>query len=713
MGAVHGSTSAPSATASTVRGTARTPPNDPRLPAGIIDGEVGQATVDRPRLPAGSVDFTNFSRSAFAGGWLYDDDSPELEGHATPTETFLPRYFRGYGWNAHSPTSSHTAHCTEIDSPLPRPPASEYKNIIATTTICENPCLFSVSTEIQAGRLRELLKTHPNPVFVDSIIATLTEGAWPFADTRHTSGFPITYNNSQILPKTEREREFLESQSKEEEDAGRHSRVFGPDLLPGMYSTPVLAVPKPHSDKLRLCSHMSAGQFCQNNMMDRAETKGARLDTLHGFIAALLVYRRSNPDKCLVAFKSDVKGAFRLISSHPLWQIKQVVTTNYPTHGDVDDGVNRGPLIRCVDWRSCFGSRGSPRLWNSVMGLVLWVAIHFRLILDIFAYVDDLYGWDEEGNSRHYPGYNQMMPAKQVAVLELWDHIGVPHSREKQVWGAVLVIIGFLVNVNEMTVTLPTDAKDNLILVVEDFIRSPTRKRSLHDWQQLAGWINWSFNVYPLLQPALCHVYLKISEKENAFATVYINLDIKRDLSWFLDHVRRSSGIFMFNAIDWNPHVDADFTILCDACPAGMGFWTAELLLGFYAAVPADAPKNTIFFWEATCVLSALEWFCNSQRTTLPAGRPARLTIFTDNLNSVQILSSLSAEPAYNVLLKAVVDLLIEHDVNLRVLHIRGEDNTVADAISRSNFSLVHSLVPELGLTPFQPPQCVLGAAKK
>jgi hypothetical protein len=306
-----------------------------------------------------------------------------------------------------------------------------------------------------------------------------------------------------------------------------------------------------------------------------------------------------------------------------------------------------------------------------------------------------------------------MMPTKQVAVLKLWDYLGVPHSRDKQVWGAVLVIIGFLVDVNDMTVTLPTDAKNDLMLAVEDFIHSPTRKRSLHDWQQLAGWINWSFNVYPLLRPALCHVYLKISEKENAFATVYINLDVKRDLSWFLDHVRSSSGIFMFKAINWNPHVDADFTILCDACPAGMGFWTAELLLGFYAAVPVGAPKDTIFFWEATCVLSALEWFCTSQRTMISAERPAHLTIFTDNLNTVQIFSSLSAEPAYNVLLKAAVDLLIEHDVDLRVLHIRGDDNTVADAISRSNFSLVHSLFPELMLTPFQPPQCVLGAAKK
>jgi hypothetical protein len=347
------------------------------------------------------------------------------------------------------------------------------------------------------------------------------------------------------------------------------------------------------------------------------------------------------------------------------------------------------------------------------MGLVLWVAIYVRLILDIFAYVDDLYGWDEEGNLQYYPEYDQMMPVKQVAVLELWDHIGLPHSREKQLWGAVLVIIGFLVDVNELTVTLPTNAKDDLILAVEDFIRSLTRKRSLHDWQQLVGWINWSFNVYPLLHPALCHVYLKILEKENAFATVYINLDVKRDLSWYLDHLRSSSGIFMFRAIDWNPHVDTDFTILCDACPAGMGFWTTELAVGFYAAVPADAPKNTICFWEATCVLSAIEWFCNSQRTTLSADHPARLTIFTDNLNTVQIFSSLSAEPAYNVLLKAAVDLLIEHDVDLRVLHIRGDDNTVADAISRSNFSLVHHLLPELTLTLFQPPQCVLGAAKK
>jgi hypothetical protein len=347
------------------------------------------------------------------------------------------------------------------------------------------------------------------------------------------------------------------------------------------------------------------------------------------------------------------------------------------------------------------------------MGLVLWVAIHIKLILDIFAYVDDLFGWDEEENFRWYSRYEQMMPSKQVAVLQLWDQLGIPHSKEKQLWGAVLVIIGFLVDVNEMTVTLPTDAKTNLILAVEDFIRSPTRKRSLHDWQQLAGWINWSFNVFPLLRPALCHVYIKIAEKDRAFATVYINLEVKRDLSWYLDHLRASNGIFMFQAIDWNPRFDADFTMLCDACPAGMGFWIEHLRLGFYSMVPADAPKDTIFFWEATCVLSALEWFCLEQRASFTADNPVRLTIYTDNMNTVQIFSSLAAEPAYNILLKAAVDLLLKYRVDLRVLHIPGDDNTIADALSRSNWGLIHALLPCLRITSFQPPQCVLGAAKK
>lgn len=162
-----------------------------------------------------------------------------------------------------------------------------------------------------------------------------------------------------------------------------NSPSFGPDLLPGMYSTPVLAVPKPHSDKLRLVSHQSCGLFSQNSMINKDLTRGPRMDTLHQFLPALLHFRRTHGNVRLVLWKSDVSEAFRHHPAHPLWQIKQVVTTNIPTKDDVDCGIECGPLIRNVDGRSCFGSCASPRNWASIMGLIIWVAVFIKMILDL------------------------------------------------------------------------------------------------------------------------------------------------------------------------------------------------------------------------------------------------------------------------------------------------------------------------------------------
>ncbi|KAJ7728406.1 hypothetical protein DFH07DRAFT_757307, partial [Mycena maculata] len=107
-----------------------------------------------------------------------------------------------------------------------------------------------------------------------------------------------------------------------------------------------------------------------------------------------------------------------------------------------------------------------------------------------------------------------------------------------------------------------------------------------------------------------------------------------------------------------------------------------ELLLGFYLPMPGDPPADTIFFFEALCVVSALHWFCAYSRADSPSSRRCRLTIFTDNQNTVNIFNSLCATPNYNPLLRTAVDDLIEYDVDLRVLHVKGEDNYIADAIS-------------------------------
>jgi len=49
----------------------------------------------------------------------------------------------------------------------------------------------------------------------------------------------------------------------------------------------------------------------------------------------------------------------------------------------------------------------------------------------------------------------------------------------------------------------------------------------------------------------------------------------------------------------------------------------------------------------------------------------------------------------------------------LRVLHIPGELNYIANAISCKNFSLAKQYIPNLIISSFLPPQLLLGALKK
>jgi hypothetical protein len=89
------------------------------------------------------------------------------------------------------------------------------------------------------------------------------------------------------------------------------------------------------------------------------------------------------------------------------------------------------------------------------------------------------------------------------------------------------------------------------------------------------------------------------------------------------------------------------------------------------------------------------------------------LTIFTDNSNTVDIFNTLSASPPFNPILKSAVDILLAHNIDLWVLHIAGEKNSVADAISHQNFISAKKQIPGLSINPFQAPRDALGSLKK
>jgi hypothetical protein len=626
-------------------------------------------------------------------------DSEPLEPRAK-----RPRYLREFMWSGNFDDDySPTAVSTEFDPALPRPPSSEYTPAVMKT-LQENQHLFKLVTPINIDVFESLLADHPNQPFVSSVVTGLREGFWPWADTQ-PGIYPETYDTSDCPLKTEKERQFVRDQRDVEIGLGRFSPAFGPDLLPGMYSMPIHAVPKPQSEKLRLVVNHKMGMFSLNSMIPREAIAGSRLDTLKNLGDRILALRSAHGAGAkLVVWKSDVSQAYRRLPMHILWQIKQVVTIDGERHID-----------RCNN----FGNRGAARIWTSFMGCVNWIA-NSRFI-ESFVYIDDTFGADLADDTAHYPPYDSVFPTAQVNTLRLWDDIGLNHEKPKQLWGPQLTIIGFEVDPNAMTFTMSELRRAELIAAVEEFCRIPHggRRHSLRKFQQLTGWVNWALNVYPLLKPALSHVYDKIKDKSNPDAAIFVNSGVVRDLAWFTNHVRASPGILLLESIDWEP-AEASILAFCDASLKGLGVYFPHIGLGLQSLPPAKAPDDLIFYYEAFCVYWCLHYIDKLVRDN---GRVTvqRITIWTDNQNTYDIFNSFRALPLYNEILKSSVDILIRNGFKLRVLLLPGKKNVVADALSRWENSKADTFHPGLMVdnsTPipnilYIPPRVTLGEEKK
>ena len=366
-----------------------------------------------------------------------------------PNEIFglQPKYLRHNLWQKDAVLSPTTAEWSETANPLPRPPLSEILNPISSKTIADNPNLFQVRTPIKVDVFESLLEHHPNPSFIKSICAGLREGFWPWADTLLDS-LPQTHDESRPMPLDDKQASFIRDQCAKEQQKGFFSDSFGTHLLPGMYSMPIYAVPKPHSIDLRLVTDHSTGPYSLNSMIDHSKVTGFPLDNVCHHGEMLYDVRRSIGNVSLTLWKSDIADAYRLLPMSPYWQIKQIITI---------DGQ------RYVDHNLAFGSSGSPGIFISFNSLVAWIAKHVKGIDYLFDYVDDSLGCNLLGDTQYYEPYQKYLLTNQTRLLLLWDELGIPHKPHKQIFGNPLTIIGIDVDANRMTLTLPQESRLRLI----------------------------------------------------------------------------------------------------------------------------------------------------------------------------------------------------------------------------------------------------------
>jgi hypothetical protein len=589
-----------------------------------------------------------------------------------------PKYLRYNLWNADASALFTTAEWSETAVPLPRPPPHVFLDPITSHTLKSRPDLFTIQTPVRIDVFESLLSKHPNQPFVRSVCCGLREGFWPWADT-FQADYPPSHEERPKGQYDDTHLEFFRDQLQLEQKMGRYSETVGPELLPGMYAMPIYAVPKPNSLKLRLVNDHSAGPFSLNSMIDHSKVTGYPLDGVHLLGASLLQKHADHPGEEFILWKSDIANAYRLCPMHPTWQIKQ--------------GINIDGQYY-IDRANCFGSSASFAIFISFNSLVTWIAKHERGVGSLFTYVDDTTGATLSADLDFYDPYQMLCPAPQAAILRLWDELGIPHARPKQLCGSVLPITGIEVDPNAMTFSLSPQSLERLINEFQVWIAASPARFRLRQWQGLAGWINWTLNVYPLLRPCLNNFYPKIAGKSDRGKRIWVNQPVRDDFVWALQKLQDLPSLHLLKSIAWSP-AEASITAYCDASPYGLGFWFPLSKLGYYASAPPNVPTDGIFYLEALCVLNALQLAC---RCSASGGR---ILLYTDNLNSVDIFSTLSCLPVYNEILRASVDIRISARTDVRVLHVRGEDNEVADALSRLDLERALLLEPDLIASPF------------
>ena len=364
---------------------------------------------------------TSMSATVMGAGELIDDPTVQSQ-RLNQQLSERPWYRRQFIWDSKSAVRSRTVRWTEYAEPLPSPPPSKFQNLEALTTVQSHPDLFQVSTPINVDHFQSLLIDHPNQPFVCSVCQGLRKGFWPFADT-HFCEWPSIWDNSQQTPKTESEAIFLCEQVQKEVEKDRYSPSFRPDLMPGMYSMPIHAVPKPGTNKFRLVTDHSAGQYALNNMITKEDIAGVTLDNVQDLGNALHLMWREEPEADLILWKADVSKAYRLMPMHPLWQIKQIVTINSRRH---------------VDRRNVFGGRASQRIFHAFMSLVIWIVVVKLSVAFLYIYVDDSFSVQHRGELSYYHPYSKSLPSDLVRLLQLWDYLRIPHEEKKQIFGDIL-----------------------------------------------------------------------------------------------------------------------------------------------------------------------------------------------------------------------------------------------------------------------------------
>ena len=444
-----------------------------------------------------------------------------------------------------------------------------------------------------------------------------------------------SYNHASAHAYSEHVTEYFRTES-------RCGAMLGPfDQIPldNFHTSPMLTREKDISDR-RIIVDLSYPDSAALNDAVTSHFDGTHFDLSYPTVE-VIVDRINKLGADALLYKVDLKRAFRNLMVDPAdihvlgltWQDKYYVDLAIPF------GYNHGSACcqRVTDAiRHICAKRG------------YW----------LFAYVDDMIGL--ELPHKAFEAYE--------FLLALLEELGLPISTPKSVPPSpVVTCIGITVDILQSQLRISEDKLSNIWHTCLEWRhrKTATRRRL----QSLLGKLIYVSKCVP---PARLFVgrmlaLLRSHSKHDKFP---LSGDFFRDLNWFIAFLTSFNGVTMF------PQLDHVFEIFIDASPYGLGGIFQDFV--YAVSLPLHFTQSlSIVHLEMLNALVALRIWAHYWRDTV-------VSIKCDNMAVVAILNSLKSKDLFLLACaRNIWAITAKFNITLRVTHISGKRNVLADILSR------------------------------
>lgn len=502
----------------------------------------------------------------------------------------------------------------------------------------------------------------------DKIILEYLKYGWPIGYESDSIPTPTYKNHASATRFPAHVRSFIEKEIQERAMLGPFSN---PPFAPWCQISPLMTRPKKDTEERRIIVDLSYPEGASiNDGITKNQLEGQvmeyNLPTLSTLTQAI-----KNLGPKVYMWKADLRRAYRQMRCCPL---------SYPFLGIQLDNVFY--LDICPSF-GCRLSGGAQMRISAGIGHIFTKMTGSPILF----YVDDFISWSTN--------YDKAMSDFKT-FHSICEQLGMELAKEKSISPTFVIDwLGFNVNSNAMTVEIPKNKLNDIIVECQDWATRPSATRK--QIQSLAGKLAHICQVIQHGRKFMARILSTLS-KAPPHGQYNIDDQFRADVKWFIHCAMGANCLRLMSP--QLPTVEIE----CDSSLQGAGAFSSTLKLYYTLTYnPIHAQPFHISQLEAMNVVNAL-------KTMIPANAPPlRIRVKTDNsptmfsINTGKTKDAILASCAREV---ALFSAKYQHEIEL--YHAPGVSLVLSDALSRMNMNnnykiIAQHFVKELNLSRVEP----------